>query len=190
MPAPTSQTGAAGEFYVAAQLSQRGWAASILLGNAPRTDILAQHAETGTTIGVQSKAANGGGDFQVGVKGEIPSKPGQSEWFIFVGLGSPDTRPKFFIVPRNVIAAFAWCSHQAWIKGTSRDGKPHKDNSMRNISQSDLADYEERWDDLLLPPDEIPYWLPDWLWYWVDEVGLPEGHPGTSRPVSSSRSWA
>jgi hypothetical protein len=110
-----------------------GWAASILLGNAPRTDILAQHAEKGTTIGVQSKAANGGGDFQVGVKGEIPSKPGQAEWFIFVGLGSSDTRPEFFIVPRNVIAAFAWCSHRAWIKGTSRDGKPHKDNSMRNI---------------------------------------------------------
>jgi hypothetical protein len=87
----------------------------------------------GTTIGVQSKAANGGGDFQVGVKGEIPSKPGQAEWFIFVGLGSSDTRPEFFIVPRNVIAAFAWCSHRAWIKGTSRDGKPHKDNSMRNI---------------------------------------------------------
>src|ERR1700691_902027 len=61
MPVPTSQTGAAGEFYAAAQLSQRGWAACVLVGNVPRTDILAQHAETGTTISVQSKAANGGG---------------------------------------------------------------------------------------------------------------------------------
>jgi len=66
MPVPTSQTGAAGEFYVVAQLSQRGWDASVLSGNAPRTDILAQHAETGTTISVQSKAANGGGIFRSG----------------------------------------------------------------------------------------------------------------------------
>jgi hypothetical protein len=181
--APTQQTGAAGEFYVAAQLSQRGWAASVLVGNAPRTDILAQHTETGTAISVQSKAANRGGDFQVGVKGEIPSKPGQSEWFIFVGMSSPDTRPEFFIVPRNVIAAFAWCSHQVWIKGTSRDGKPHKDNSMRNISQGDLTEYKERWDDLLRPPDDIPYWLPEWFWGWVEKVGVQPGHPGATRPT-------
>lgn len=68
MPLPTSQTGAAGEFYVAAQLSQRGWAASLLLGNARHINILARHAETGTTIAAQVKAANGGGDFQAGAR--------------------------------------------------------------------------------------------------------------------------
>jgi hypothetical protein len=182
MPAPTSQTGAAGEFYVAGQLSQRGWAASILLGNAPRTDILAQHTATGTTISVQSKAANGGGDFQVGVRGEIPSKPGESEWFVFVALSTPDARPGFFIVPRNVIAAYAWCNHQVWIKETGRSGQPHKDNNMRNIAQQYLAAYKERWDDLLKPPDSIPYLLPDWFWNWVEKVGLPDGHPGAIRP--------
>lgn len=67
----TSQTGAAGEFYVAAQLSQRGWAASLLLDNAPHTDILARHAETGSTVAVQVKAANGSGDFQARAKAEL-----------------------------------------------------------------------------------------------------------------------
>lgn len=182
MPVPTSQTGAAGEFYVAAQLSQRGWAASLLLGNAPRTDILAQHAATGITVSIQSKAANAGGDFQVGMKGEIPSGKGAREWFVFAALGPPEARPEFFIVPRNVIAAFAWCSHQAWIKGRRRDGQPRKDNNMRNISQPDLGAYGERWDDLLLAPDEVPYRLPVWFWNWVDDVGLPSGHPGVVRP--------
>jgi hypothetical protein len=160
MTVPTSQTGTAGEFYVAAQLSQRGWATSVLLGNAPRTDILAQHAASGITISIQSKAANHGGDFQVGVKGEIPSEKGAREWFVFVALGTPDARPEFFIVPRNVIVAFAWCSHQAWIKGRRRDGQTRKDNNTRNISQPDLAAYQERWDDLLLAPDEIPIGCP------------------------------
>lgn len=185
MPVPTSQTGAAGEFYVAAQLSQRGWAASVLSGNAPRTDILAQHAGTGTTISVQSKAANGGGDFQVGVKGEIPSKPGQAEWFVFVALSSPDTRPDYYVVPRNVIAAYAWCNHQVWIKEPAKDGKPHQDNSMRNIAQEYLVGYKERWDDLLQPPDSVPYILPDWFWRWVQKVGLPAGHPGISERVGA-----
>jgi hypothetical protein len=179
----TAQTGAAGEFHSAAQLSQRGWATSILLGNAPRTDILAQHAETGTAISVQSKAANGGGDFQVGAKGEIPSKPGQSEWFIFIALSTAEQRPEFFIVPRNVIAAYVWCNHQDWIKKPARDGKPHQENSMRNVAQQYVSEYEERWDDLLKPPDSIPYLLPDWFWGWVDDFGVPDGHPGATRPT-------
>jgi hypothetical protein len=183
MPPPTSQTGAAGEFYVAAQLSQRGWAASILLGNAPRTDILAQHTATGTTISVQSKAANGGGDFQVGVRGEIPSKLGESEWFVFVALSTPDVRPDFFIVPRNAIAAYVWCNHQVWIKETGRKGQPHKDNNMRNIGQRLLVDYMERWDDLLSPPDSIPYLLPSSFWDWVARVGIPPNHPGVVKPI-------
>ena len=179
---PTSQTGVAGEFYVAAQLSQRGWQASVLLGNSRRTDILAHHPETGVSVSIQSKAANGGGDFQAGKASEEPSIPGTREWFAFVGLSSPDERPTFYVVPRNVISAFSWCQHQAWLRSTRRDGQPHRDNNMRNISQRYLDAYRERWDDLLLPPDEIPYQLPQWFWDWKADVGLPPGHPGAVRP--------
>ncbi len=182
MPAPTSQTGAAGEFHVAAQLSQRGWQASVLLGNARRTDVLAHHPETGVSVSIQSKAANGGGDFQAGKASEEPSPPEAREWFVFVGLRSPDERPAFYIVPRNVIAAFSWCTHQAWLRSTRRDGRPHKDNSMRNISQRYLEAFLERWDDLLRPPGEIPYWLPQWFWDAKERVGLQPGHPGAERP--------
>ncbi len=181
MAIPTSRTGAAGEFYVAAQLSQRGWDASILLGNAPRNDILAQH-ESGVTISVQSKAANGGGDFQVGLKGEVVSPKDAREWFVFVSLPTADVRPEFFVIPRNVIAAFAWCGYQTWIRGESRSGRPHQANSMRNLRQRDLAAYRERWDDLLEPPDTIPYWFRGGFWEWTADVGLPPRHPGIVRP--------
>jgi len=154
----------------------------MLIGNSPRTDILAHHAETGSTISIQSKAANAGGDFQAGAAAEKPSIPGAKEWFVFVGLDSPDERPAFYVVPRNVIAAYAWCSHQAWLRGTRRDGQPRKDNSMRNISQRYVADYRERWDDLFLPPDDVPYLLPQFFWDWLPDVGLPAGHPGAVRP--------
>jgi hypothetical protein len=182
VPQPTSQTGAAGEFHVAAQLSQRGWEASILLGNAPRDDILARHVGSGTTISVQCKAANNGGKFQAGRKSEQPSPPEAREWFVFVGLDRAEKRPTFFVVPRNVIAAYTWCSHRAWLQETGPSGKPHQDGTMRDIVQAHLAEYRERWDDLLLPPDEVPYLLPDKFWDWLDAVGLPDGHPGAPRP--------
>ena len=134
------------------------------------------------SVSIQSKAANGGGDFQAGKASEEPSPPEAREWFVFVGLRSPDERPAFYIVPRNIIAAFSWCTHQAWLRSTRRDGRPHKDNSMRNISQRYLEAFLERWDDLLPPPGEIPYWLPQWFWDAKERVGLQPGHPGAERP--------
>ncbi len=53
---------------------------------------------------------------------------------------------------------------------------------MRNISQRYLDAYLEHWDDLLRPPDEIPYWLPQWFWDAKERVRLQPGHPGAPRP--------
>lgn len=179
-PKSKSDTGAAGEFYVAAQLAQRGWAASLLLGNAPRTDILAQHP-SGVQVGVQSKAANGS-SFSIGASSDVPSPAGAREWFVLVSLAEPDTRPDFYVVPRNVIAAFSWSGHQNWLTTFAKNGSAHRDSSIRNIKKRDLEPYRERWDDLLRPPDEVPYWFIGGFWEWEAKVGLPPGHPGVVRP--------
>jgi hypothetical protein len=51
--------GAAGEYYVAAELSRRGWLATVTVKNAPGTDVLAQRADTGRMFAVQTKTASG-----------------------------------------------------------------------------------------------------------------------------------
>lgn len=178
----TGATGATGEFHVAAQLSHRGWATSLLLGNSPRTDILAQHAETQRQIGVQSKAANNGGSFQVGQKSEAASEPDSNEWFVLVGLKEPGVRPDFYVVPRNVISVFAYCGHAHWLKTPGKNGRVRNQNSMRSLNQADFAPYLERWDDLLSSPGEVPCWFRGPFWDWVDSVGLPPGHPGIVPP--------
>lgn len=153
---------------------------SLLLGNAPRTDILAQHP-SGVHIGVQSKASNGA-SFHVGASSDVPSPLGAREWFVLVSLTAPDTRPDFYVVPRNVVAAFSWSGHHNWLQTPARNGNAHRDSSIRNIRKRDLEPYRERWDDLLRPPDEVPYLFTGGFWDWVETVGLPPGHPGAPRP--------
>jgi len=79
----TAITGAAGEYFAAAELSARGWIATISVRGAPATDVLAQHAETGRLIAVQTKTAGPGmTDFQlrgstktdIGPDGHRPSR--------------------------------------------------------------------------------------------------------------------
>lgn len=53
---------------------------------------------------------------------------------------------------------------------------------MRNIPPGLSQAYRERWDDPLRLPGEIPYWLSQWFWDWITDVGLPPEHPGVVRP--------
>jgi hypothetical protein len=56
-------TGAAGEYFVAAELSRRGWAASVTPKGVERTDVLAQHVDTGAVVALQVKTTTTGTSF-------------------------------------------------------------------------------------------------------------------------------
>lgn len=182
MASGSARIGAAGEFYVAAQLAEHGWDASLTIGNTPRTDLIAQHHLHQTLIAVQSKATTGNQTFLLSQGCESPSPSARNEWFILVALRGPSTRPDFFVVPRNVVAAYVYVGHQAWLTAPAKNGKPHKPNSMRNLEQRAAKYYQERWDLLERPSDLVPYWLPDWVFHWGSQTGLPPGHPGLVRP--------
>lgn len=178
--------GAAGTYHVAAQLAQRGWDTSLTIGNTPRTDLLAQHSAHRRLIAVQCKTSSGSQDFVLSAACESPSPPGQDEWFVLTTLRAPDARPEFYVVPRDVIAAYIHIGHRAWLKGVARDGTPHRDSRMRSAERGMLQGYRERWDLLDEPASEAPYLLPAWVFAWEPHVGLPDGHPGIVVPDEAS----
>lgn len=181
MRADTSRTGAAGAFHTAAQLAQRGWDASLTLGNAPRTDIVAQHADGQRLIAVQCKASLTS-SFLLSKSCEAASPPGRDEWFVLIALRDPGSRPDFYVVPRDVMSACVFVGHHAWLAGSSKAGVPHKDSSTRNVMAGTLSVYRERWELLDGPAADVPCWLPDWVFDWTPRVGLPDEHPGISKP--------
>ena len=157
MAKSTARVGAAGQFHTAAQLAERGWDASLTIGNTPRTDIIAQHFEHQTLIAVQCKAKTGA-YFRLGKGSEFVSPPGNNEWFVLIALNAPTQRPDFFIVPRNVAAAYIYVAHVVWMNSASKSGEPRKENDERDIEPPAVKYYRERWDLLERPSDEVPYW--------------------------------
>ena len=95
MRTATAITGAAGAYFVVAELSQLGWAASPTWGNAPRTDVLAQRA--GSRMAAIQVKTRLSGSFHIGQKGESPSPAGGNEWFVLVSLHGAGQRPDFYI---------------------------------------------------------------------------------------------
>jgi hypothetical protein len=178
----SARTGAAGAFYTAGALAEHGWDASLTIGNTPRTNVIAQHHEHQTLIAVQCKTTTGNQTFLLSQNCESPSPPGRNEWFVLTTLRGTSARPDFYIVPRNVAAAYIYVGHQAWLTVPGRNGKPHQPNTMRDVEQRAVKYYRERWDLLEKPVETVPYWLPDWVFNWAKHTGLPQGHPGLVRP--------
>lgn len=136
--------GIAGEYLVAAELSRRGYVASLTLRNTRGIDILASNLEATKSIGIQVKTNQGSrADWMLNQKVETQDVA-KNLFFVFVALNGLGV-PTFHIVPRKDVAMFAKESHEQWLKTPGRGGKAHKDQSIRKFKDAP-GKYKDRWD--------------------------------------------
>src|SRR5947208_4676256 len=100
----TIQTGVSGEYFVAAELSRRGYVASLTLRNTRGIDILASNADATKSVGIQVKASQGGKrDWLLTEAAEADSA--ENLFYVLVRLNGLDM-PDYYIVPRTVVAKY------------------------------------------------------------------------------------
>jgi hypothetical protein len=142
---PSSQlAGVAGEYYVAAELSHRGYIASITMRNSPGIDILATNLNAKRAVSIQCKSSRSS------TKGWILSDKAEgfapkNHFYVFVRLGSAKDRPTYHIVPGKVVAKYVASRHRAWLKGKKPNGGRRKDSAMRKFRDEENK-YLEKWD--------------------------------------------
>jgi len=140
---PTTLVGIAGEYFVAAELSRRGYVASITLRNTRGIDILASNRDATKSVGIQVKT-------KLGVEAKwIMAKKAETDlapnlFYVFVAFRDFDP-PQFFIVPRDVVAKFVREGHQRWLSTPGRGGRAHQDSDVR-IFRDPAGKYRDRWD--------------------------------------------
>ena len=143
-------TGVAGEYFAAAELSRRGYVASITLRNTKGIDIIATNEEGSKTINIQVKTSG------LKTRGWILNKKAEemtdeNMFYILVRLTALDKRPFFHIIPSADVAHHVKIGHRNWLKTPGRGGQKHNDTSMRKFEDPDNK-YLDRWE--LLGLDE------------------------------------
>jgi hypothetical protein len=109
-------------------------------------------------------------------KDELPSAS-DNEFFIFAHLESLDQRPRFFVLPRNLVAALIYVDHRLWLKTPARNGQPQNHSDRRSVRIDDVRIYEDSWGLLEEPASDV-FKAPVWFVEHWREFGLPLGHPG------------
>ena len=114
----TQFIGAAGQYYVAYNLSVREINAAMTLGNAPSVDILASSADGKRTVSIQVKTSRnayrtnryGREGYEWDVNKGVIGKYYESFWYAFVNLqeqgNGNEWKPEIFFVPSRWVAEF------------------------------------------------------------------------------------
>ena len=141
----TILVGVAGEYFAAAELSRRGYIASITLRNTKGVDIIATNEAASKSVNIQVKTSSGSGrgGWILNKKAEEMSE--DNLFYIFVKIPKDNESPSFHIVPSKKLSRSVKAGHKKWLDTPGKKGQKHKDTTMR-YWQDDKDKYLDRWD--------------------------------------------
>ncbi len=145
----TTLSGISGEYFVAAELSRRGYVASLTLGNTRGIDILASDVDAKKSVGIQVKT-NQRARKEWLLNKKVEDEEASNLVFVFVclnGLGLAECH----VVPRSVVSDFSRENHRRWLTTPGRNGRKRNDTPMRKFADPDNQ-YLNKWELLGLGP--------------------------------------
>ena len=135
-----------GEFYVLAQLAQRGYIAGKTDDGQTLIDVIATDPETLRAINIQVKATKDvSPDWLMSKKNE---QQFEALWYVLVHLHGEDFMPDFYIFHSSHVGPWLKNDHQNWLSKPKRNGEPRKDGNLRHFrpSTDELLKARNRWD--------------------------------------------
>jgi len=144
--------GLAGTYFVAAELSQLGYVATVTSRNTEGIDILAANRDGSKAVSIQVKTSRD--DLRESFsRSWIMQEKHENIYsdhlfYVFADL-KPNEKPDLYVVPSKVVADYIKKTHQEWLKTPGRGGRKHKENPMRLfeiLNEKDAPKYLNRWD--------------------------------------------
>jgi hypothetical protein len=137
-------SGIAGEYFVAAELSRRGFMASVTLRNSDSIDIHASSPDIDSIFAIQVKTQQSSvRSWPLSQKAETLISP--NLFYVFVSFRGILERPDYFIVPSNIVAAQTKAAHSKWLATPGKKGQAHNDSTMR-IFEDKVEEFKEKWE--------------------------------------------
>tara|TARA_Y100001968_G_C18889418_1_gene495414 strand:- start:31 stop:492 length:462 start_codon:yes stop_codon:yes gene_type:complete len=108
--------GNAGEFYVLAQLAQRGYIAGKTDDGQTLIDVIATDEETLKTVNIQVKTTGEERKVPVWMMSEKNENPHESLWYVLVEAISEDSLPNFYIFHSEEVGNYIAKDHAAYLE--------------------------------------------------------------------------
>jgi hypothetical protein len=140
-----SLTGAAGTYFVAAELSRRGYIATMTIRNAPGIDMMVTNTTSTQTANIQVKTNQGSPKKWI-LNVNADTLIADRLFYVLVNLNGQAV-PAFHVVESAIVAEYCRRTHREWLAVARRDGSPHKDSPVREFHDAACV-YLNAWDRL------------------------------------------
>lgn len=140
---PKTLSGVAGEYFVAAELSRKGYIASLTLKNTKGIDLLVSNQDGTKSIGIQVKT-NQGTEKSWVLSQKNEEYNSQNLIYIFVNCLN-EKIPNFYIVKSNDVAEYIKENHQKWFNSPNKKGGEHIETNIRKFNDIDEK-YKDNWE--------------------------------------------
>ncbi len=140
--------GVSGEYFVAAELSRRGYICSITLKNTKGIDVLVCNEDASKTLGIQVKT-NQINKSEWILNEKCEKLVDENIFYVFVNLKNINELPEFYIVPSEVVSNYTSNNHKKWLKEKGKKGQQRNDSTMRKFKDTE-KEFLNRWDLLQL----------------------------------------
>lgn len=141
--------GVAGEYFVAAELSRRGYIASITLRNTRGVDILASNRDATKSVAIQVKTNQRGVPEWILTENvereQTREAVAENLFFVFVNLPPNGEPPSYYIASRPEVARLAREGHANWLARPGRGGKLHSANNPIRKFKDFEGKYRDAW---------------------------------------------
>lgn len=125
-------TGVSGEYYVAAEISRRGYLAAITLRNSDSTDILVSDIEGKNHISIQVKTTRNKLKWLLHQK--VENDKFQKKYYVFVSIPDDLTKPPvYFIINSISLANRIYYGHRQWLSEPGKNGNQRNDSATRQF---------------------------------------------------------
>ena len=141
--------GNAGEFYVLAQLAQRGYIAGKTDDGQTLIDVIATDPESLNTVNIQVKTRTIDGKISSWLMSEKNEKVFEKLWYVVVEVGDDDVLPNFFIFSSKEVSDSIKQRLIDYLAKPKKDGTPRKGGgSIRHFEPSEefKAERKNNWE--------------------------------------------
>ena len=140
--------GNAGEFYVLAQLAQRGYIAGKTDDGTTLIDVIATNPDNLSTVNIQVKTRTIDGRKSSWMMGRKNEQIHKNLWYVVVEIGSNDVLPNFFIFKSSEVSNCIKETLKEYMNTPKKDGGQRIDKGIRHFEPSEKFKEERKdnWD--------------------------------------------
>ena len=140
--------GIAGEFFVAAELTRKGYVASLTGKNTKAIDILVSNKDGSKSVAIQVKTSDSK-KFDRWVMTESVEKVfSDNLWYVFVNMRENDM-PDYYIVPSTYVAKKVRDDYLEWLHTPGKNGHIRRETTMRTFTfanDNEREYYKNKWE--------------------------------------------